>query len=64
MKANQSVITAGKAKVFQGQFFNKGTNGRWIDLLTQSDIEAYERKAVEELGPECAAWLATGKMPK
>jgi aryl sulfotransferase len=44
-------------------FINKGTNGRWRDLLTRDDIAAYEARAVKELGPDCAHWLATGEMP-
>ena len=41
-------------------FVNKGTNKRWTDTLTADDIEQYEKRALEELGPECAYWLATG----
>src|SRR3954452_3930377 len=43
-------------------FIFKGTNGRWRDQLTREDIEAYERRALSELGPECAHWLASGEM--
>ncbi|HEX6859951.1 MAG TPA: sulfotransferase domain-containing protein [Caulobacteraceae bacterium] len=43
-----------------GQFINKGTNGRWRDVLTADDIAAYEAMAVEKLGADCAAWLASG----
>jgi aryl sulfotransferase len=43
-----------------GTFINKGTNGRWRDTLTEQDIADYEAAALAELGPECAAWLATG----
>lgn len=42
-------------------FINKGTNGRWKDTLTTQDIEEYEARALKELGPECARWLATGE---
>jgi len=41
-------------------FINKGLNGRWRDTLTQADSLEYERRAREELGEECATWLATG----
>jgi aryl sulfotransferase len=41
-------------------FINKGTNGRWRDVLTAEDVARYERTAREELGEACAAWLATG----
>lgn len=44
-----------------GTFINKGTNGRWRDVLTRADVAAYEATARVELGPECAAWLAGGE---
>jgi aryl sulfotransferase len=43
-------------------FFNKGTNGRWCEILDSDEIEIYENRAVVELGSECAHWLATGNM--
>jgi aryl sulfotransferase len=43
-------------------FVNKGTNGRWKDILTKDDIEMYENRAIKELGEECAQWLFTGEM--
>ena len=42
-------------------FINKGVNGRWADTLTASEIAEYGTRAVEELGAECAHWLATGE---
>ncbi len=42
-------------------FINKGTNGRWREVLTEEDVANYEAMALAELGPECAAWLASGK---
>lgn len=42
-------------------FVHKGTNGRWRDVLPAGLSAAYEWRAVEELGPECAAWLAAGR---
>jgi aryl sulfotransferase len=42
-------------------FINKGTNGRWTDTLTPEDVAEYEARAVAELGPEAAHWLATGE---
>lgn len=41
-------------------FIYKGRNGRWRDTLTTDDIRAYEARAAEELGEDCADWLATG----
>lgn len=45
----------GGAKVF----INKGVNGRWKDTLTAADSAEYEARAVNELGEECASWLAS-----
>ncbi|MGH6967207.1 MAG: sulfotransferase domain-containing protein [Phenylobacterium sp.] len=42
-------------------FINKGVNGRWRDVLTAADSLAYETKAREELGEDCARWLLTGE---
>ena len=52
------VLWEGGAK----SFINKGTNGRWRDLLTQADTDAYEARALKELGPDCARWLANGSV--
>jgi aryl sulfotransferase len=42
-------------------FINKGVNGRWADVLTDEESTEYEARALAELGPECARWLATGE---
>jgi aryl sulfotransferase len=38
-------------------FVNKGINGRWQQMLSAEDSAAYECRARDELGEECAAWL-------
>ena len=51
--------------VFNGggsTFFNKGTNGRWRDVLSAADLEKYARIASANLTPACAHWVATGEM--
>ena len=51
--------------VFKGggaTFVNKGTNGRWRDVLTADDIARYEAEVARNLTPECAEWLATGTL--
>jgi aryl sulfotransferase len=45
-------------------FVNKGTNGRWKNVLTAEDNSRYEAAARNELGPDCANWLTSGLMPK
>ena len=42
-------------------FINKGVNGRWVDTLTAADVSEYEARAIQELGRECAHWVATGE---
>lgn len=42
-------------------FINKGVNGRWADTLTADDCAEYEARAEQELGAECARWLASGE---
>jgi aryl sulfotransferase len=44
----------------QRRFFNKGTNGRWRDVLTDDDIALYEDAKARVLDPACAKWLESG----
>ena len=41
-------------------FIHKGKNGRWRDILSEEEVQKYENRALKELGPECAKWLAEG----
>lgn len=64
MKAHAELVAPMGGAVFDGgaeTFMNKGVNGRWRDVLTAQDIADYEAKALAELGPDCALWLATGE---
>jgi aryl sulfotransferase len=63
MKAHADAVAPLGGAIFDGgasTFINKGTNGRWRDVLTAEASAAYEAMALMELGPECARWLATG----
>jgi aryl sulfotransferase len=65
MKKNAAKAAPLGGDIFEGgaeSFIFKGSNGRWRDMLTPTDVEAYETRALKELGPECAHWLATGEM--
>lgn len=42
-------------------FVHKGLNGRWRETLTEADAARYEAMATQQLGAECARWLATGE---
>ncbi|MGD8831479.1 MAG: sulfotransferase domain-containing protein [Pseudomonadales bacterium] len=41
-------------------FINKGTNGRWRNVLTEDDLALYEDAKARVLDPACAAWLENG----
>ncbi|KAH0332986.1 P-loop containing nucleoside triphosphate hydrolase protein, partial [Aureobasidium melanogenum] len=64
MKANAKKMSPEQAPMMWENgaetFINKGSNGRWRDVLTADDIKLYEDKANSELGEECAKWLAEG----
>lgn len=65
MKANAEKVAPLGGAIFEGgagKFINKGSNGRWKDVLTPADSLAYEEMAVEKLGYECARWLMTGAL--
>jgi aryl sulfotransferase len=65
MKAHAENVAPLGGAIFEGgaqTFINKGVNGRWRDVLTAKDCTDYEQRALAELGPECAHWLATGEV--
>lgn len=41
---------------------NKGTNGRWKDVLTVEEIADCDEVAARNLTPDCAHWLKTGEL--
>ncbi len=52
-------------KAFLGSsdnFFHKGTNGRWSDILTEDDLAHYARRVQEKFTPGLAAWVAGGRL--
>jgi aryl sulfotransferase len=67
MKTNGDKLSSMGADLFQGgltkSFINKGTNGRWRDMLSDDDIRKYESVAGSRLTPDCAHWLTTGELP-
>lgn len=51
--------------VFEGggaNFINKGTNGRWKDVLSAQDIAKCDEIASKNLSADCAHWLKTGEL--
>jgi len=39
-------------------FLYKGTNGRWRDVMTDAELDAYQARVAEMLPPDAAVWLA------
>ncbi len=64
MKAHAELAAPLGGAVWEGgakTFINKGTNGRWRDVLSAEESRKYEEMALRNLGPDCAHWLATGE---
>jgi aryl sulfotransferase len=61
-KKNADRITGDMSPLFRGgneTFFNKGTNGRWKDVLDEDDLALYGR-AMEKLPASLTRWLEHG----
>ena len=41
-------------------FIHKGTNGRWRDVLTDTDLALYAQAMQRTLSADCARWLEQG----
>lgn len=65
MKGKAEAVAPMGAAFLKGgktEFFHKGTNGRWRDMLTPAEAKKYEDMAAARLSPDCAHWLATGEL--
>ena len=65
MKENAEQLLPGIDFAFKGgaqTFINKGTNGRWRDVLTADDLKLYDAAVARELTPDCAYWLEHGRL--
>ncbi|PHR58329.1 MAG: sulfotransferase [Robiginitomaculum sp.] len=63
MKRNFTAIMPEAADIWRGggkTFMNKGTNGRWKDVLSDAQITQYQAAIKNELSDDCAHWLETG----
>lgn len=43
-------------------FFYKGTNSRWRNVLTDADVALYNRKIAARLSPSLIRWLTEGRL--
>jgi aryl sulfotransferase len=44
------------------RFINKGTNGRWKDVLTDADLARFDRMATAKFTPSARAWIEGGRL--
>jgi aryl sulfotransferase len=64
MKRNADKIVPDAEMLWKGggrTFINKGTNGRWRDVLTAEDLALYPKAVERTLSPDCARWLEAGR---
>ncbi len=64
MRANGDNVMGGAPVFWDGgsdRFINKGTNGRWRDVLTDDDLALYQQMVDRTLSASCAAWLEQGR---
>eukprot|EP00427_Karlodinium_veneficum_P001943 CAMPEP_0169166610 /NCGR_PEP_ID=MMETSP1015-20121227/60028_1 /TAXON_ID=342587 /ORGANISM="Karlodinium micrum, Strain CCMP2283" /LENGTH=344 /DNA_ID=CAMNT_0009239261 /DNA_START=176 /DNA_END=1208 /DNA_ORIENTATION=- len=65
MHKNAEVVAPLNGALWEGgakSFIFKGTNERWRGVLSEDQVAAYEDKASQELGDECAKFMATGSI--
>lgn len=65
MKAQGGGLLPGLPFVFQGgheSFINKGTNGRWKDVLSEADLARFERLSADRFTPSARAWIEGGRL--
>lgn len=63
MKKNFTNIMPEADMIWRGggkTFMNKGTNGRWRDVLSEADLKLYGAAVARELTSDCAEWLEHG----
>ena len=63
MKAKSALYAPGGGVFWKGgadTFINKGTNGRWREVLSDEELAQYDAACDKALTPECKAWLETG----
>lgn len=65
MKSNAERIVPTAKKIWEGgarTFINKGTNRRWMEVLTAEDLDLYRAAVARVLSPDCALWLENGRL--
>lgn len=64
MKKSADQVVGRAAEMWDGgakRFLNRGTNGRWRDLLGEPELREYRAMVERSLTPDCARWLEEGR---
>ncbi len=65
MKRNGDKIMPFAHGIWEGgpsRFLHKGTNGRWRDVVAESDLATYEAKVKAEFTPMLSRWIEQGRL--
>ena len=46
----------------ESAFFNRGTNGRWREVLTPAQLARHDALVAQHLTPDAASWLEHGSL--
>jgi aryl sulfotransferase len=64
MRRESETLISAIAPIFTegSQFFFKGTNERWRNVVSEEDLALYDAKVAALLSPACARWVAWGRL--
>ena len=63
MKKQGADYAPGGGKSWKGgaaTFFNQGTNGRWLEVLSDEELALYDQACTRALSDDCRNWLENG----
>lgn len=66
MRRDAEILYPNLGQLWQGgvqTFYFKGTNGRWKEVLSATELQMYEQAKSRVLTPDCARWLEQGHIP-
>ena len=64
MKAQGNALIPTAEMLWEGgssRFLHKGTNGRWLDVVSRDDLARYDTQVKIHFAPDLARWLAGGR---
>jgi aryl sulfotransferase len=65
MRRDGATLMSNSASIFRegsDRFFFQCTNNRWRGVVSEEDLALYETKIRQMLEPNCARWIATGRL--